>query len=101
MNATVPQPIPAFPALASISAFCAAWMAMMATRYFGLSAGDINGGIGVGVDSGSWLSTAYFDTYLEESWRLSRTKTCTLASDRSRTSGRSRVPSPGPVGKLM
>jgi DHA2 family multidrug resistance protein len=59
MNATVPQPTPAFPALASISGFSAAWMAMMATRYFGLSAGDINGGIGVGVDSGSWLSTAY------------------------------------------
>ena len=46
-------------ALASISGFAAAWMAMMATRYFALSADDINGGIGIGVDEGSWLSTAY------------------------------------------
>ena len=35
------------------------------------------------------------------SYPASRTETCTLASDRSRTSGRSRVPRPGPVGKLM
>src|ERR1700731_2603593 len=46
-------------ALASISGFAAAWMAMVATRYFALSADDINGGIGIGVDEGSWLSTAY------------------------------------------
>src|SRR5260370_1153511 len=45
--------------LASISAFSAAWMVMMATRYFSLSAGDINGGIGIGSDDGSWLPTAY------------------------------------------
>ena len=49
----------AAPTLASISAFSAAWMAMMATRYYGLSADDINGGIGIGLDDGSWLSTAY------------------------------------------
>jgi MFS transporter, DHA2 family, multidrug resistance protein len=49
----------AAPTLASISGFSAAWMAMMATRYYGLSADDINGGIGIGVDDGSWLSTAY------------------------------------------
>jgi MFS transporter, DHA2 family, multidrug resistance protein len=45
--------------LASISAFSAAWMVMMATRYFSLSAGDISGGIGIGSDDGSWLPTAY------------------------------------------
>ncbi len=45
--------------LASISAFSAAWMVMMATRYFSLSAADINGGIGIGSDDGSWLPTAY------------------------------------------
>src|SRR5260370_40872058 len=49
----------AAPTWASISGFSAAWMAMMATRYYGLSADDINGGIGIGVDDGSWLSTAY------------------------------------------
>ena len=31
----------------------------MAARYFGLQAPDVNGALGVGVDSGSWLSTAY------------------------------------------
>jgi MFS transporter, DHA2 family, multidrug resistance protein len=46
-------------ALASFAAFCAAWMVMMATRYFGLSAGAIDAGIGVGSHAGSWLSTAY------------------------------------------
>jgi DHA2 family multidrug resistance protein len=59
MNAPAPQPTLVFPTLASISGFSAAWMVMMATRYFGLSAGDINGGVGVGIDTGSWLSTAY------------------------------------------
>src|SRR3981081_161215 len=49
----------AAPTLASISGFSAAWMAMMATQYYGLSADDINGGIGIGVDAGSWLSTGY------------------------------------------
>lgn len=45
--------------LASLAAFSAAWMVVMATRYFALQAADVNGGLGVGVDSGSWLSTAY------------------------------------------
>jgi DHA2 family multidrug resistance protein len=34
-------------------------MVIMATRYFALQANDINGALGVGFDSGSWLSTAY------------------------------------------
>lgn len=64
----VPPPAPPLPPptpitrntwLASIAAFSAAWMVVMATRYFALQAGDVNGGLGVGVDSGSWLSTAY------------------------------------------
>src|SRR5258708_7888119 len=59
MSMAFPGSMRAAPALASISGFSAAWMAMMATRYFTLSAGDINGGIGIGVDDGSWLSTAY------------------------------------------
>ena len=45
--------------LASIAAFAAAWMVVMATRYFALQAADVNGAVGVGVDAGSWLSTAY------------------------------------------
>lgn len=31
----------------------------MATRYFTLSAADINGGLGIDADLGSWLTTAY------------------------------------------
>jgi MFS transporter, DHA2 family, multidrug resistance protein len=31
----------------------------MATRYYALQANDINGALGVGIDTGSWLSTAY------------------------------------------
>ena len=31
----------------------------MATRYYALQGSDINGALGVGVDTGSWLSTAY------------------------------------------
>jgi DHA2 family multidrug resistance protein len=54
-----PTPITRDTWLASIAAFSAAWMVVMATRYFALQAGDVNGGLGVGVDSGSWLSTAY------------------------------------------
>jgi MFS transporter, DHA2 family, multidrug resistance protein len=49
----------ATPALPSVSAFSAAWMVIMATRYYALQVGDINGAIGVGADTGSWLSTAY------------------------------------------
>ena len=32
------------PALASLCAFCAAWMVMMANRYFTQSAADLEGG---------------------------------------------------------
>ena len=46
-------------ALSSLAAFCAAWMVMMATRYFGLSAGAIDAGIGISSHAGSWLSTSY------------------------------------------
>jgi DHA2 family multidrug resistance protein len=46
-------------ALSSIAALSAAWMVVMATRYFALQVSDVNGGLAVGVDSGSWLSTAY------------------------------------------
>lgn len=45
--------------LPSLSAFSAAWMVVMGTRYFSLQAADVNGAMLVGVDSGSWLSTAY------------------------------------------
>ena len=31
----------------------------MATRYYALQGSDINGALGVGIDTGSWLSTAY------------------------------------------
>jgi MFS transporter, DHA2 family, multidrug resistance protein len=34
-------------------------MVVMATRYYALQGADINGALGVGVDTGSWLSTAY------------------------------------------
>lgn len=54
-----PTPVTRNTWLASIAAFSAAWMVVMATRYFALQAGDVNGGLGVGVDSGSWLSTVY------------------------------------------
>ncbi|MEN3227673.1 MFS transporter [Methylorubrum rhodesianum] len=47
------------PALASLCAFCAAWMVMMANRYFTQSAADLEGGLGIGADDGSWLTTAY------------------------------------------
>jgi MFS transporter, DHA2 family, multidrug resistance protein len=45
--------------LSSGAAFCAAWMVVMATRYYALQAGDIDGALGIGSDTGSWLSTAY------------------------------------------
>lgn len=54
-----PSPLTAQTWLASVAAFVAAWLVIMATRYFALQAGDVNGALGVGVDSGSWLSSAY------------------------------------------
>jgi DHA2 family multidrug resistance protein len=45
--------------LASAASFCAAWMVEMATRYYALQGSDINGALDVGIDTGSWLSTAY------------------------------------------
>jgi len=54
-----PTPITTDIILASAAGLSAAWMVEMATRYFALQAGDINGALGVGVDTGSWLSTAY------------------------------------------
>jgi DHA2 family multidrug resistance protein len=45
--------------LASASAFTAAWMVMLSTRYFSLSAADISGALGIGSDDASWLPTAY------------------------------------------
>jgi DHA2 family multidrug resistance protein len=55
----MPTPVGRDTWLASIAAFSAAWMVVMATRYFALQAADVNGGLGVGVDAGSWVSTAY------------------------------------------
>src|SRR5580692_6516611 len=55
----MPTPITANTILSSVAAFSAAWMVVMATRYFALQGSDINGGLGVGIDTGSWLSTAY------------------------------------------
>ena len=52
-------PITANSVLSSLAAFCAAWMVVAATRYYALQGADINGGLGVGIDTGSWLSTAY------------------------------------------
>ena len=54
-----PTPITAHTVLSSLAGFAASWMVIMATRYFALQANDINGALGVGFDSGSWLSTAY------------------------------------------
>jgi len=45
--------------LSSLAGFSAAWMVIMATRYYALQGSDINGGLGVGIDTGSWLTTAY------------------------------------------
>ena len=55
----VPQRSMPSRALSSFAAFCAAWMVMMATRDFGLSAGAIDAGIGISSHAGSWLSTSY------------------------------------------
>jgi DHA2 family multidrug resistance protein len=55
----MPTPVTANTILSSVAAFSAAWMVLMATRYYALQGGDINGALGVGIDSGSWLSTAY------------------------------------------
>jgi MFS transporter, DHA2 family, multidrug resistance protein len=54
-----PTPITRQTVLASLGGFAAAWMVIMATRYYALQGADINGALGVGVDAGSWLSTAY------------------------------------------
>ena len=54
-----PTPITRNTVLASVSAFAAAWMVQMAVRYYALQAADVDGALGVGVDTGSWLSTAY------------------------------------------
>ncbi|HEX4269459.1 MAG TPA: MFS transporter [Steroidobacteraceae bacterium] len=59
MPEPAPTPITANAFLSSVAAFFAAWMVVMATRYFALQGGDIDGGLGVGMDTGSWLSTAY------------------------------------------
>jgi DHA2 family multidrug resistance protein len=58
-QAAVPTPLNANTLLASGAAFSAAWMVVMATRYYALQGSDINGAMGVGIDTGSWLSTAY------------------------------------------
>jgi hypothetical protein len=49
----MPTPITVDTVLASAAAFCAAWMVEMATRYYALQGGDINGGLDVGIDTGS------------------------------------------------
>ena len=61
MNTPSPAatPVTANTILASVAGLSASWMVLMATRYYALQGGDINGALGVGVDSGSWLSTAY------------------------------------------
>ena len=55
----MPTPITVNTILSSAAAFLAAWMVLMATRYYALQASDINGALGVGIDTGSWLTTAY------------------------------------------
>jgi MFS transporter, DHA2 family, multidrug resistance protein len=55
----MPTPITANTVLSSVAAFFAAWMVLMATRYFALQGADIDGALGVGPDTGSWLATAY------------------------------------------
>jgi MFS transporter, DHA2 family, multidrug resistance protein len=55
----MPTPITAHTILSSLAGLSAAWMVVMATRYYALQGGDIDGGLGVGIDTGSWLSTAY------------------------------------------
>jgi MFS transporter, DHA2 family, multidrug resistance protein len=58
-EAPAPTPITTSTILSGVAAFSAAWMVLMATRYYALQGSDINGALGVGVDTGSWLSTAY------------------------------------------
>jgi DHA2 family multidrug resistance protein len=58
-QAPKPAPITAETILSSVAAFSAAWMVTAATRYYALQAEDINGALGVGTDTGSWLSTTY------------------------------------------
>lgn len=58
-QAPVPTRITAHTILSSVAAFSAGWMVLMATRFYALQGNDINGALGVGVDTGSWLSTAY------------------------------------------
>jgi MFS transporter, DHA2 family, multidrug resistance protein len=55
----LPTPIGAATILSSLAAFSAAWMVEMATRFYALQGSDINGALGVGIDTGSWLGTAY------------------------------------------
>jgi MFS transporter, DHA2 family, multidrug resistance protein len=57
--APTPTPITVNAILASLAAFSAAWMVEMATRFYALQGSDINGALGVGFDTGSWLATAY------------------------------------------
>jgi MFS transporter, DHA2 family, multidrug resistance protein len=59
MSEPAPTPITASAILSSVAALFAAWMVVMATRYFALQGSDVNGALGVGTDTGSWLSTAY------------------------------------------
>jgi len=54
-----PTPITTRSVLGSLAAFAAAWMVIMATRYYALQGSDIDGALGVGNDTGSWLATAY------------------------------------------
>jgi DHA2 family multidrug resistance protein len=54
-----PTPITAHTIVSSLAGLSAAWMVVMATRYYALQGGDIDGALGVGSDTGSWLSTAY------------------------------------------
>ncbi len=55
----VPTPITATAILCSVAGLSAGWMVLMATRYYALQGSDINGALGVGIDTGSWLTTAY------------------------------------------
>lgn len=42
-----------------VAAVSAAWMVMLGAHYSVLGLADIRGGLGIGFDEGSWLSTAY------------------------------------------
>src|SRR5580658_4109857 len=58
MPQPMPTPITLHSILSSLAGLSAGWMVIMATRYFALQGSDIDGALGVGVDAGSWLSTA-------------------------------------------